>query len=164
MIRVSTSPKMDASKNRSKPIDMIKKFPVHMLILQEHKEVTTINLQLEPLDVMVYQSLIDGLLWIPKASCSDCQVAVSYLARCTGKPTKIIWKRAMHLLSYFRATADESMVYEKTSLTLTAFSNMYWATDLHISQSTLGYVICLARKIIDWLSKKQSVTALYEIE
>ena len=71
----------------------------------------------------------------------------------------------LRILRYLKGTIFDGLHFSShSSLTLQAYSDVDWASDLPDRRSTTGYCFLLGYSLISWRSKKQTVVALSNTE
>eukprot|EP00253_Pinus_taeda_P001579 PITA_01579 len=69
------------------------------------------------------------------------------------------------ILRYLKGTLDFGLWYPKSStLTVTAYTNAYWAKSVDDRKSTSGNALFLGDCLVSWLSKKQTSISLSPVE
>lgn len=74
-------------------------------------------------------------------------------------PLDTNWKAVKRILRYLAGSIDYGLHIQKSSPTLTAFSDSDWAADLDDRRSATGYCVYLGQNLISWSLKKQAVVS-----
>jgi hypothetical protein len=103
--------------------------------------------------------LIGSLLYIILSTRVDIAFAVIKLARYTSNPSNIRFIAVKRVFKYLKGTKDYRITYYKNAgRFISGYYNADYTSDLSV-KSTTGYIILLARGIISWKSKLQSIIA-----
>jgi len=94
----------------------------------------------EACDKTLYPQLIGSLRWIAIGTRPDISFAVSYLGRFGANPAWQHWVCAKRVLRYLAGTR-------------------YLRLDTGTLKSTTGYILLMGSAVIQWHSKRQSITA-----
>jgi len=129
------------------------------------------NIKLEPNkeqankeDIKLFQMLIGSLLYIMLGTRVDIAFAVIKLARYASNPSNIHFTAVKRVFKYLKGTKDYGITYYKnTSRFISGYCDTDYTSDLS-AKSTTGYIILLARGIINWKSKLQSIIVQSTIE
>ncbi|XP_052289967.1 secreted RxLR effector protein 161-like [Citrus sinensis] len=112
----------------------------------------------------LYRSLIGSLQYITLTR-PEIAFTVNKLSQFLAAPTVIHWQTCKRLLRYLQSTADFGLQFFNTGkLTLTAFSDANWGSNLDDRKSVSGYCIYLGDNLISWSSKKQQIVSRSTVE
>lgn len=114
-----------------------------------------------PLDTAVYPyaGLVGSLMYLAIGTRPDIAYAVSLLARFMSAPTVVHFQAAKGVLRYLAATADYTLSFGGTDLSLYGYSDADFAADVDTRRSVTGYVFTLGGGAISWSSKRQATVA-----
>ena len=88
----------------------------------------------------------------------DIAYAVNQACRSMHSPQSADWIPLKHLLRYLKGTVTHGLYfYNRSSTSLTAFSDADWAGDSNNRRSTSGFLIYFCNNLISWSSKKQPI-------
>nr|GEW26698.1 hypothetical protein [Tanacetum cinerariifolium] len=117
-----------------------------------------------PVDQIGYRSKI-GLLMYLTSSRPDIVQAVCLCARYQSRPTEKHLKDVKRIFRYLRGTANMGLWYLKgSSFELTTFSDADHVGCIDSRKSTSGGIQFLGDKLVSWMSKKQTCTAMSSAE
>nr|GEX69811.1 uncharacterized mitochondrial protein AtMg00810-like [Tanacetum cinerariifolium] len=123
-----------------------------------------VDLSGNPVDQTDYRSKIGSLVYLT-SSRPDILQAVCFCARYQSRPTEKHLKEVKRIFRYLRGTINMGLWYPKgSSFELTAFSNADHAGCIDSRKSTYGGIQFLGNKLVSWMSKKQSCTAMSSTE
>nr|KYP31486.1 hypothetical protein KK1_048166 [Cajanus cajan] len=110
-------------------------------------------------DPSFYTSIVGGLQYItitrPKLSYS-----INKVCQYMHQPQEHHWKALKRILRYLQGIIDYGLHFKRpTHLTLQAFSDSDWGSDLDARKSTTGFCVYLGGNLISWCSKKQKVVS-----
>ena len=121
----------------------------------------------EPADSTLYRSIVGSLIYLMTATRPDLCYVVTRLSQHMSSPTLDDFTRAKHVLRYLKNTADQGLVYKKSSEPpkLTGHCDSDWGSS-DDRRSITGYCFGLSsdESIISWKSKKQHTVALSTCE
>ncbi|KAK6137892.1 hypothetical protein DH2020_028350 [Rehmannia glutinosa] len=102
----------------------------------------------------VYRSTIGTLHYLTMSK-PDISFDVSKLSQYLHAPTVNHWSACKHLLRYLKGTSKLGLCfYPAQRLSLQAFSDADWASNLDDRKSTGGFCVCLGSNLLTWSSKK----------
>lgn len=152
---------------------------IHIDHLLEKHNLTTANVKYTPLapgltltsqeadeseDVLTYQSMIGGIMYLMVATRPDIAHSVCKLSQFNTCASKVHMEAIKHLLRYLKCTKSFQLVLKPSNLQLELYSDSDYAADIETSKSTSGSLICLGGAPIFWQSKKQEGVALSTAE
>ena len=121
-----------------------------------------------PTEEFDYRKAIGSCLHLARTCRPDIQLAVSELSQFLNKPTERHVRAAKRVIQYLFCTAEDGITYHPqphhTRHKLWTFVDADWTGDVVTCKSRSGYFIILNGAVIDWFSKKQSLTALSSCE
>lgn len=106
-------------------------------------------------DAKTYHSMVGALHYLT-FTWPDISFVVS---RVLHLPTYAQFAAVKRIFCYIRSTLSAGLMFEKSSLSLQAFSDSDWAGNQCDRRSTTGFVIYLGDNPDLWVSKKQSTTS-----
>ena len=121
----------------------------------------------EPFSCMkTYQKAIGSLLFLSLHTRPDISAAVSILSQKVSKPSIKDWEEVKRLIKYLKGTKNFKLVFDQPQNLnhISAFSDADWGSNPSDRKSISGFAIKIGNNIIDWKSKRQSVTALSTTE
>eukprot|EP00253_Pinus_taeda_P026812 PITA_26812 len=123
----------------------------------------------EDMSCVPYESVVGSLMYAIVYTRPEIAHAVGLLSRFMSKPGKEHWTSVKRVFRYFRGTSDYGLCYQGRPgldivLDIRGFVDADWAGDLDQRRSTSGYVFNLFGGAVSWMSKKQSIVALSNIE
>ena len=112
----------------------------------------------------LYLQLIGSLGWIATGTRPDIAFAVSYLGRFNADPTVNHWVCAKRVLRYLAGTKHLRLQLslggeQHSKMSLSGYVDSDFAGDASSLKSTSGYLFFLGVGVIQWHSKRQSITA-----
>jgi hypothetical protein len=116
----------------------------------------------EACDKTLYQQLIGSLGWIAIGTRPDISFAVSYLGRFGANPSRQHWVCAKRVLRYLAGTRYLRLGLGgnmSLQIPLNGFVDADFTGDTGTLKSTTGYISLMGSAVIQWHSKKQSITA-----
>ena len=113
----------------------------------------------QPVDKVLYQSLVGSLLYAAIATRPDISYAVGVVAQFCGSPNQSHLTAAKRISRYLKGTAQYALSYKK-DCDIVGFSDADWAGNLDDRKSISGNLFVYGGGAISWLSKKQPVVAL----
>jgi len=114
----------------------------------------------QPVDKVLYQSLVGSLLYAAIATRPDIAYAVGVAAQYCSSPNHSHLTAAKRILRYLKGTACYALSYKKKDETLVGLSDSDWAGNIDDRKSMTGNLFLYGDGAISWLSKKQPVVAL----
>nr|GEY43492.1 retrovirus-related Pol polyprotein from transposon TNT 1-94 [Tanacetum cinerariifolium] len=119
-----------------------------------------VDLSGNPVDQTDYHRIIGSLVYLT-SSRQDILQAVCFCARYQSRPTEKHLKEVKRNFRYLRGTVNMRLWYPKgSSFELTAFSDADHAGCIDSRKSTSRGIQFLGNKLVSWMSKKQSCTAM----
>ena len=107
-----------------------------------------------------YRGAVGSLQHAQKTRSGDIGYAVGKVAAHAANPRKIHWTAVQRILAYLNGTADLGLIFKKReSLSLEAFSDADWASNVHTRRSISGIVLTLNGTAIISSSRSQKVVA-----
>jgi hypothetical protein len=120
-----------------------------------------------------YRAIIGCLLWISRTLRVDIQFAVTYLSQFVSCCNEDHLSAAKHILRYLAGTADRVIRYsteeildfvgptdfDDNRLHITVKCDSDYASDTSDHKSFTGFLIYLNGHLVDWVCRKQSLTA-----
>lgn len=94
----------------------------------------------------------------------DICYAVGLVSRYQSNPRREHWKAIKRIFWYLKGTADYSLCYSGSDLSIRGYTDVDWAGDWYDRKSTSVYAFLLNGGAISWKSKKQTCTALSVME
>ena len=79
-----------------------------------------------------------------------------------ANPGKKHWSTVKRILRYIKGTSNAVLCYGGSDFTVKGYVNSDYAGDLDKSKSTTSYVFTLIRGAVSWVSKLQSIGAIYD--
>jgi transposase InsO family protein len=110
-----------------------------------------------------YRSMTCALLWLTRTR-PDIAFAVTALCKFLKAPRPQHWNDLKRVARYLAGTPNRGLCFQPTSLTLSAYSDSDWATDVTTRKSVSGSVILLGGCPIYFKSQQQRVQALSSME
>ncbi|KAH9769651.1 retrovirus-related pol polyprotein from transposon RE1 [Citrus sinensis] len=107
----------------------------------------------------LYRSIVGSLQYLTLTR-PEIAFTVNKLSQFLANPSVLHWQACKRVLRYLQCTADLGLqFYASGSLTLSAFSDADWGSDLDDRKSVGGYCIYLGNNLISWSSKKQPIVS-----
>lgn len=107
----------------------------------------------------LYRSLVGSLQYVTLTR-PEIAFTVNKLSQFLAALSVLHWQACKRVLRYLQCTADYGLqFYNSGSLTLTAFSDADWGSDLDDRKSVGGYCVYLGNNLISWSSKKQNIVS-----
>ena len=86
----------------------------------------------------------------------DIAYAVNQTCLSMHSPQPVDWIPLKHLLCYLKGNVTHGLYFSRLSpISLTSFSDAYWAVDSYDRRSTNGFLIYLDNNLVSWSFKKQ---------
>ncbi|GAV67432.1 hypothetical protein CFOL_v3_10938 [Cephalotus follicularis] len=106
-----------------------------------------------------YRSLVKALQYVTLTR-PDISFAVNKVYQFMATPTDIHWSLVKRILRYLKGSLHYGLhLQQSPSQSLTAFSDVDWASCPDDKKSTSGYLIFLGPNLISWQSRKQQTAA-----
>ena len=119
----------------------------------------------KPVDIVEYQSIVGGLMWLMLGTRPDLAFAVSKLSQFNSKPTTSHRTQALRVLRYVKGTRELKLIFGlDPDAPLCGYSDADYAGDVDTRRSTTGYVFKLYGGAVSWMAKRQRSTALSTCE
>ena len=116
------------------------------------------------IDQRIYRSMVGSLLYLT-ASRLDIVLAVGLVARYQAAPKKSHLLAIKRIFRYLQGTAHYGLWYPKSkSFTLTAYTDVDWASYVDYRKSTSGGAFYLGKSLVAWLRRKKTSISLSIIE
>lgn len=115
----------------------------------------------ESCDKECYQQLIGSLRWIAVGARPDISFNVSYLGHFGADPSHQHWVCAKRVLRYLAGTRDLRLSLGgeiPSPISPCEFVDADFAGDTSSLKSTTGYPLLLGTGVVQWYSKRQSIT------
>ena len=121
-----------------------------------------------PPEVFDYRKAIGMCLHLARTFRPDCQLAVSELSQFLNKPVERHIRAAKRLIQYLYCTADDGITYHPqppgTRNKISTFVDADWLGETSTCKSRSGFFVMLNGAVIDWFTRKQTLTALSSCE
>lgn len=111
-----------------------------------------------------YCSLVGALLWLSNGARPDITFAVNRLSSFMTNPTNVHWKASQSVLIYARDMSGYSITIGGGDFMLYRHSNLDWAEQSGVRQSTTVFVFCIGDSPVSWKSRGQPTIALSSTE
>lgn len=111
-----------------------------------------------------YRSLVGSIMYLAVCTRPDIAHAASFLSQFNNCHSETHWKAAKRVLRYLKGTIDYSIVYQKSSLSITGYVDADWASNQLDRRSYTGYVFKIGNTAVSWESRKQRTVALSSTE
>jgi len=111
-----------------------------------------------------YMEITGSLNHLAVYSRPDIAFAVSTLSQFNSDPTTTHLQAARHVLRYLINTANYSITYGDSDLTIHGYADANWGGDRNDRKSTTGYIFFANNGAISWTSHKQTTVALSTME
>eukprot|EP00253_Pinus_taeda_P016293 PITA_16293 len=123
----------------------------------------------EDMSRVPYASEIGSLMYAIVCTRLDIAHVVGVLSGFIAKPGKEHWTTVKWVFRYLHGTSDYGLCYQgrlgmEKVLDIRGFFDADWARDLDQRRSTSGYEFNLFGGVFSWMSNRQSVMALSNIE
>ena len=107
----------------------------------------------------LYRSIVGSLQYLTLTR-PEIAFTVNKLSQFLANPLVIHWQACKRVMRYLQCTADLGLqFYASGSLTISAFSNADWGSNLDDRKSVGGYCIYQGNNPISWSSKKQPIVS-----
>ncbi|KAH9646728.1 retrovirus-related pol polyprotein from transposon RE1 [Citrus sinensis] len=107
----------------------------------------------------LYRSIVGSLQYVILTR-PEIAFSVNKLSQFLTAPSVFHWQACKRVLRYLQLTANYGLQFYHTGkLTLTAFSDADWGSDLDDRKSIGGYCVYLGNNLISWSSKKQQIVS-----
>ncbi|KAH9699266.1 retrovirus-related pol polyprotein from transposon RE1 [Citrus sinensis] len=107
----------------------------------------------------LYRSIVGSLQYLTLTRL-EIAFTVNKLSQFLANPSVLHWQACKRVLRYLQCTADLGLqFYASGSLTLSAFSDADWGSDLDDRNLVGGYCIYLGNNLVSWSSKKQPIVS-----
>ena len=117
----------------------------------------------EACDRKRYQQLMGSFGWIEVGTRPDIPFPVSYLGRFGADPSHQHWVCAKRVLQYLAGTRHPRLSQGGdilSPISLGGFVDADFAGDTSSLKSTTWYALLLETRVVQWYSKRQSITAI----
>ena len=111
-------------------------------------------------DAYPYAEIVGSLLYLAVVSRPDIMYAVGVLTRHFKCPTYSSCKAACRVLTYISHHPTPGITYTGCKLDLQVYTDSDWASDKDTRRSTSGFVVLMAGRPVNWLSKLQPIVAV----
>src|SRR5437773_9472053 len=111
-----------------------------------------------------YMEIMGSLNHLAVYSRPDIAFASSTLSQFNSDPTTTHLQAARHVLRYLINTANYSITYGDSDLTIHGYADTNWGGDRKDRKSTTSYIFFTNNRAISWISHKQTTVALLTIE
>nr|KYP46801.1 Copia protein [Cajanus cajan] len=120
----------------------------------------TVSPVVKPTTVRVVLTLALGGLQYITITRPELSYSINKVCQYMHQPQEHHWKALKRILRYLQGTIDYGLHFKRpTHLTLQAFSDSDWGSDLDDRKSTTGFCVYLGGNLISWCSKKQKVVS-----
>ncbi|MDV3146696.1 MAG: reverse transcriptase domain-containing protein, partial [Sweet potato little leaf phytoplasma] len=110
-------------------------------------------------DPFIYRSTIGALQYLTNTRPDICYI-VNHLSQFLQRPTDVHWQAVKRVLRYLTGPLSVGLLFQPDDiLSLTAFSDADWASNIDDRLSVAGYCVFLGRSLVSCSSKKKSVVA-----
>ena len=114
-------------------------------------------------DILLYQSMIDFLMYVMMKTRLDIAFAINRLSQFNINFTSQHLKAAKHVFRYLKETLNLSITYDDDDRFI-EYTNVDWADDLQSRRSIDEYLFKLYDEAVSWSSKRQSTVTLFSCE
>src|SRR5579871_297104 len=147
---------MDKCNTVNTPIDT----SIKLTTLREHEKI---------MNAEEYRSIVGALNYVAMLTRPDIATAVGMVTRYMQKPRRLHWLTLKRIMKYLKGIVDYGLVFYQgdianDKITIEAYCDTDWASNLDDKKSTSGYIIKLGDTAISWKSNKQSYLALSTVE
>ena len=112
-----------------------------------------------------YREIIGSLMYLCVATRFDIGYAVGFLSRFLDKPTLPLWKAALRVLRYLKATKTFGLKFTaEEPAELICFSDADFSGDIQTRRSTTGSLVKFGGSIMSYSSHRQGSTTLSSME
>eukprot|EP00253_Pinus_taeda_P024196 PITA_24196 len=158
-----------AVKGKKEPDSKPVKVPIPVGVKLSTEQCPKAQEEEEDMSCVPYASAVTSLMYGMAFTRLDIARAMGVLRRFMSKPGKEHWTVVKRLFKYLCGTSSYGLCYQGRPgldrvLDICGFVDADWARDLDQRISTSGYVSNLFGGAINWMSKKQSIVALSNIE
>lgn len=115
-------------------------------------------------DNLEYRNLIGCLMYVAVCSRPDIAHAVSMLSQFNECYNQQHWKAAKRVLRYLKGTVNHRLVFEKSGLNISGYTDADWASCEIDRRSYTGFVFKIGKSTVSWESRKQRTVALSSTE
>nr|KYP32603.1 hypothetical protein KK1_046664 [Cajanus cajan] len=106
-------------------------------------------------DPFFYRSILGGLQYITITR-PELSFSINNVCQFMHNPQEHHWKGVKRILGYLQGTVTHGLHLRRpTNLTLMAFSDSDWGSDLVDRKSTTGYCVYFGNNLVSWSSRKQ---------
>lgn len=105
-----------------------------------------------------YRSLVGALQYLTWTR-PDISFAVNQICQFMHTPTVLHMQAAKRILRFLKGTIAHGLLFRKSSLHLSAYSDADWAGCSYDRRSTGGSCVFLGTNLVSWSAKKQSTVA-----
>ena len=107
------------------------------------------------------RELIGSTLWASRNTSPTTSYAMAILSRCLQHPSRNSWEAALHTLHYMKDNRDVGITYRSSeNFEPVVFFDSSHGQDRHTGKSQFGWVLMMGGAVINWKSKKHTVSAL----
>jgi Reverse transcriptase (RNA-dependent DNA polymerase) len=114
-------------------------------------------------DPHLFRSIVGALQYVTITR-SDIFFIVNRVSQYMRSPTICYWAAVKRIHRYLKGTIEHGLMISPSSLTITVFSDSYWAGCSDDHKSTTGYLVFLSNNLISWSPKKQTIVACSSTE
>lgn len=105
-----------------------------------------------------YKTLVGSLQYLTHTR-PEISFAVNIVCQHMHKPMESHFTAVKHILRYIKGTLTHALIFTKSPLHLSAYSDADWAGSTEDRRSTGGYCIYLGSNLVSWSAKKQVTVA-----
>ena len=120
--------------------------------------------EIQRMEKVPYANAVGNLMYTMLCTRPDICFAIGMVNRYQSSLGEAHWKAVKRILRYLKGTANYSLCYQGSNLTVRGYTDADWAGDGDERKSTSGFVFLLGNRAISWSSKKQSCIALSTME